>query len=68
MKFPLATCATLAATASAATLRYNSRAFDAVLSKRQDSVNASSSLIVDLGYEQYIGVANQSTGLNTWKG
>jgi len=69
MKFSLAICADLVAIVSAAAPRYNSRAFDGVLSKRQNTVNhSSSSLIVDLGYEQYTGVANQSTKLNTWKG
>lgn len=65
---------TLAAVA-AATPSYNARAFDGVLSKRQalgtpsSAGNASSSnLVVDLGYEQYQGVANQSTNLTTWKG
>jgi len=46
---------------------YNARPFDPF--KRQLSQNASAiGLVVDLGYEQYQGVANQSTGLNTWKG
>ena len=62
----LAICAVLAAIASA-TPRYNSRAFDSVHSKRQNS-ESSTSLVVDLGYEQYQGVANTSTSLNTWKG
>ena len=70
MKFALTICANLAVTASAAAAapRYNSRAFDGVLSKRQTSTNISSNLIVDLGYEQYMGVAHASTGLNTFKG
>ena len=52
---------------AAATPRYNSRAFQNVLSKRQISQN-SSDLTVDLGYEQYQGVANSITKLNTFKG
>ena len=68
MKFALTICASLAVIASAAAPRYNGRAFDGVLSKRQTSTNISSNLIVDLGYEQYMGVANASTGLNTFKG
>lgn len=55
-----------------ATPTHNPRAFEGVLNKRQSSGNASSSasssLIVDLGYEQYQGVANQTTNLTTWKG
>ena len=68
MKLYLSLCASLATFASAAAPQYNSRAFDGVLSKRQTSTNVSSDLIVDLGYEQYMGVANASTGLNTFKG
>ena len=68
MKFALMICACMAVIASAAAPRYNSRAFDGVLSKRQTSTNISSNLIVDLGYEQYMGVAHASTGLNTFKG
>ena len=55
------------ATIVSATPRYNSKVFDSVRSKRQASEGASS-FIVDLGYERYQGVANTSTGLNTWKG
>ena len=68
MKFSLSTCVSLTTIASAAAPRYNSRAFDGVLSKRQTITNTTSNLIVDLGYEQYMGVANASTGLNTFKG
>lgn len=68
MKFALTICAGLAVIASAAVPHYNSRAFDGVLSQRQTSMNISSNLIVDLGYERYMGVANASTGLNTFKG
>lgn len=69
MKFSFAICAYLAAVVSAATPSYNSKAFDKFLGKRQTSVDqSSSSLIVDLGYERYVGVVNVSTGLNTWKG
>ena len=59
----------LAATVSAGTPSHNSRIFDRLLSKRQSTINQSSSrLVVDLGYDQYRGVANLSTGLDTWKG
>lgn len=69
MMFSLAVCAYLAAVASSATPSYNSKAFDKVLVKRQSSVDqSSSSLVVDLGYERYMGVADVSSGLNTWKG
>ena len=64
-----ATCAYLAVIVSAATPSYNSKAFDNLFSKRQSTVDQSSpSLLVDLGYERYMGVANASTGLHTWKG
>ncbi len=66
MFLSVAVCTALAAIASASP-RYNSRAFDGVLSRRQSS-GSSSSVVVDLGYEQYKGVANASAGLNTWKG
>ena len=46
---------------------FNPRPFGSVLSKRQ-STSSSNSLVVDLGYEQYQGVANSTTGLITWKG
>lgn len=48
---------------------YNVRPFGHLLSKRQ-STSASSTveLEVDLGYEQYQGVADDSTGLNTFRG
>jgi len=74
MRVPLALCASLAAVALA-TPAHNARAFDSVLRKRQTSGNlalsgnaSSSNLLVDLGYEQYIGVANETTNLTTWKG
>ena len=48
---------------------YNSRPFESLLNKRQLIQNTSANgLVVDLGYERYRGVANVSTGLNTWKG
>ena len=47
---------------------FNPRPFDRLLSSRQISFNTSNDLIVDLGYERYQGVHNESTGLNTWKG
>src|ERR1700733_11735279 len=52
---------------AAATPSYNARPFVASLENRQ-SQNINSSLQVDLGYDVYQGVANTSTGLNTWKG
>ena len=69
MNFSFALCAYLAAIVSAATPSYNSKAFDNLFNKRQSTVNqSSSSLVVDLGYERYMGAANASTGLHTWKG
>ena len=69
MRFLVAMYVCLAAFVSAATPSHNSKTFDSLLSKRQSAVNHSSSrLVVDLGYDQYMGVANLSTGLNTWKG
>ena len=69
MKSSFAVCAYLAVVASAATPSYNSKAFDNLFKKRQNTVDqSSSSLVVDLGYERYMGVANASTGLHTWKG
>ena len=47
---------------------YNPRAFNAALSKRENADNSSDALVVDLGYERYRGVANQTSGLNTWLG
>ena len=38
------------------------------LGKRQIFENGSSSLTVDLGYEQYQGVIDGSSGLKIWKG
>jgi hypothetical protein len=52
---------------AATTPSYNARPFAASLEKRR-SQNVDSSLQVDLGYDVYQGVANHSTGLNTWKG
>ena len=60
-----------AAFASAAIPPYNPRPYDGVLRKRQDSTSLNASfngLVVDLGYEQYRGVANDSMGLNNWFG
>lgn len=67
MKFQLSLCANLAILAYAATPRYNGSAFDSMIGRRQ-STSSSSGLTVDLGYEQYMGVANASTGVNTWRG
>jgi hypothetical protein len=50
-----------------ATPSYNARPFAASLENRQ-SQNINGGLQVDLGYDVYQGVANTSTGLNTWKG
>ncbi|KAL8792233.1 MAG: hypothetical protein Q9195_005189 [Heterodermia aff. obscurata] len=51
-----------------ATNQFNPRPFDQFLSTRQLAQNASYDLLIDLGYERYRGVHNDSTGLNTWKG
>ena len=67
MRLWLAIGATLVASISGFP-RKRSGACAATLGKRQNSVNASSSLVVDLGYEQYRGVVDNSTGLKTWKG
>ncbi|KAI9709395.1 MAG: hypothetical protein M1828_002516 [Chrysothrix sp. TS-e1954] len=61
----LVLCIALLSCVDAARYR-NSRAYDAVKSKRQ--ANQTDSLTVDLGYETYKGVANQTTKLNTFKG
>lgn len=62
-----ALCAVLAVNGLAAS--FNNKPFDTFLSKRQNTdTNKSSNLVVDLGYEQYQGVSNASTGLHTWKG
>ncbi len=59
----------LAALAIASASPYNARPFDPFLSVRQlHQKTSANGLVVDLGYEQYQGIANQSTGLNTWKG
>ena len=42
--------------------------FDHLVAARELALSASSDLVVDLGYERYQGVHNDSTGLNTWKG
>ena len=69
MIFSFTVYAYLAGLVSAAVPSYNSKAFDNLLSKRQSTVDqSSSSLVVDLGYGRYMGVANASTGLHTWKG
>ncbi|KAL8753249.1 MAG: hypothetical protein Q9199_005181 [Rusavskia elegans] len=48
---------------------YNARPFDSFLTRRQTPTNTSlSAPEVDLGYERYQGVADPSTGLNTFKG
>lgn len=67
MRLCLAICAILAASISA-TPESKSGASTAARGKRQTSWNESSSLVVDLGYEQYQGVADASTGFRTWKG
>ena len=69
MIFSFTVCAYLAGVVSAANPSYNSNAFDNLFNKRQSTVDqSSSSLVVDLGYGRYMGVANKSTGLHTWKG
>ena len=52
---------------SALATPFTPKPFDSILSKRQSS-SSSNNLVVDLGYERYQGVANSTTGLNTWKG
>ncbi|KAM0803758.1 carboxylesterase type B [Usnea florida] len=48
--------------------KYSNGPPTAVYEKRQQSENGSSSLLVDLGYELYEGVADNITGFRTWKG
>ena len=67
MHFPLAIIFVLAASISA-TPQSKFGASNAALGKRQNSENGFSSLVVDLGYEQYQGMADASTGLKTWQG
>ncbi|KAK8196504.1 hypothetical protein M8818_006669 [Zalaria obscura] len=62
----LASLPLLAATLVESTAIPHSKPFNHLLEKRQSSGN--SSLQVDLGYEVYEGVQNQTSGLNTWKG
>ncbi|KAA6409585.1 MAG: hypothetical protein FRX48_06196 [Lasallia pustulata] len=63
----LASCAILATAVSASSYIHH-RPFHAAISRRQNHVNATSSLTVDLGYEVYQGVDDTSTGLHTFKG
>lgn len=51
-------------------LRYDHQAFTRGSGRRQESssIALESNLVVDLGYERYQGVANASSGLNTWLG
>lgn len=67
MLFWLAITAALAVSISA-TANSENGPLTAALGKRQVSENGSSSLVVDLGYEQYQGVLDGSTGFKTWKG
>ena len=67
MKFLLAIIFALAVSISAIPQStYGPRT--AALGKRQNSENGFSSHVVDLGYEQYQGMVDASTGLKTWKG
>ena len=52
---------------SAAASHYIAESSIEAIGKRQDA-SSPADLIVDLGYERYQGVANSSTGLNTWLG
>lgn len=52
---------------AAAAPSYSALPFAAVVEKRQ-SQTVNGSLQIDLGYAVYQGVANTTTGLNTWKG
>lgn len=48
---------------------YNARPFDHLLNRRQSSGNSTPAApVVDLGYERYQGVANSTTGINTFQG
>ena len=66
MRYSPAISAALVATIS--TFQTTSEALATTFSKRQDFQVRLSSLVVDLGYEQYQGVVNSSTGLREWKG
>lgn len=60
------TCVVAASTVSAVPYR-NSRAFEAVKTKRQEQ-RTSPPLRVDLGYQLYQGFHNTTSGLNIWEG
>ncbi|KAL8804443.1 MAG: hypothetical protein Q9182_002548 [Xanthomendoza sp. 2 TL-2023] len=48
---------------------HNTRPFDSILTQRQVADNTSTTApVVDLGYERYQGVADVTTGLNTFRG
>ena len=66
--FKLCTVVFFTLTPQISTNSFNPRPFDHFFSTRQLSQKPSNDLLVDLGYEQYRGVHNESTGLNTWKG
>lgn len=67
MRFSIAISAALTTSVSAFP-GSGSGAFPAALGERQNSENNVSSLVVDLGYEQYQGEVHGSTGLNSWLG
>ena len=68
MRFWLAVISAALAASTSTSLDPINEASVGTHDKRQAYDNGSSSLIVDLGYEQYQGVADSSTGFKTWKG
>lgn len=64
----IVSAAIISAASASASSKFQNGAFTAALGKRQSAKNTSYSLVIDLGYEQYEGVADKSTGINTWKG
>ena len=64
--YTVVTSLCLITSCSAAIPRYDPQPFSNILVRRQEET--SDALVVDLGYEQYRGVANSSTHLNNWFG
>ena len=67
MRFVLTFSALLSLSISVSS-KYISGPPTAVHDKRHQLEQGSSSLLVDLGYELYEGVADNITGFRTWKG
>ena len=67
MRFWLALSAGLAASTSAFP-DPKLKAPRTALGERQNAERDLSPLVVDLGYERYLGVVDGSTGIKTWKG